>query len=655
MSVVNVNGSVAEYFSLLREMCGISPIAEKMLNLLCALQQKPQLSFEAQKVLLIYLSLLEDGNTRIPLDAERLYAKWEQKWNGLVVQAESRDALKSFKRTEPYLAADTFKPLIMSGVRDIAAGKYTQIIGDNATPLRLQQTPRCDYLISAKHFEDKNHIENIFKSGFFKESLLDGAAVQLAKDFVQGLLREGSPIHFDDRQAEVIARGVSQNLIVTGGPGTGKTTVIGFLLWKLFASDADYLNWDLYMAAPSGKAADRLAESMDDTLREISTAACDENPRFVEKLAKASSYTLHRLLKYSVAKGGFTFNSGNPLPEKAIYIIDEASMIDVSLFAAFLQALPPSGNFKLFILGDPNQLPSVDAGAVLGNILEFDYNFVVKLIRSNRFNDESRIGVLAGKIQRGEEVAFEAAPFNARATYWEERDSVHLIDLDQGQTLSRREELRTVENLVRKWSLKFYAPLMDLAEKVDPDIPSECVTPEQRSICEKLWDAANQARILSAERRGNRGVETLNQIVAETLTPNSSTRFVGQILIFNRNQNEFKLYNGDTGIVVKSNRHEQYFLMLKKQSKFVFYPLSYFAEDCLEPSFAITIHKSQGSGYPNVMMFLPTRKGHPLLNRQILYTGITRTKKQSLTIVATPETFKAACETVIERDTGIEL
>ena len=655
MSVVNVNGSVEEYFSLLREMRGISPIAEKMLNLLCALQQKPQLSFEAQKVLLIYLSLLEDGNTRVPLDAERLYAKWEQKWNGLVVQAESRDALKSFKRTEPYLAADTFKPLIMSGVRDIAAGKYTQIIGDNATPLRLQQTPRCDYLISAKHLEDKNHIENIFKSGFFKESLLDGAAVQLAKDFVQGLLREGSPIHFDDRQAEVIARGVSQNLIVTGGPGTGKTTVIGFLLWKLFASDADYLNWDLYMAAPSGKAADRLAESMDDTLHEISTAACDENPRFVEKLAKASSYTLHRLLKYSVAKGGFTFNSGNPLPEKAIYIIDEASMIDVSLFAAFLQALPPSGNFKLFILGDPNQLPSVDAGAVLGNILEFDYNFVVKLIRSNRFNDDSRIGVLAGKIQRGEEVAFEAAPFNARATYWEERDSVHLIDLDQGQTLSRREELRAVENLVRKWSLKFYAPLMDLAEKVDPDIPSECVTPEQRSICEKLWDAANQARILSAERRGNRGVETLNQIVAETLTPNSSIRFVGQILIFNRNQNEFKLYNGDTGIVVKSNRHEQYFLMLKKQSKFVFYPLSYFAEDCLEPSFAITIHKSQGSGYPNVMMFLPTRKGHPLLNRQILYTGITRTKKQSLTIVATPETFKAACETVIERDTGIEL
>ena len=147
----------------------------------------------------------------------------------------------------------------------------------------------------------------------------------------------------------------------------------------------------------------------------------------------------------------------------------------------------------------------------------------------------------------------------------------------------------------------------------------------------------------------------MNQIVSETLTQAVAPRFVGQILIFNRNQSEFELYNGDTGIVVRSARHDQLFLMLKKKSQFVFYPLSYFPEDCLAPSFAITIHKSQGSGYPNIMMFLPTRKGHPLLNRQILYTGVTRTKKQSLTIVATPETFKAACETVIERDTGIEI
>ena len=651
---VNVNGSAAEFYDVLREMRGISPIAEKMHKLLCDLQQRPALSVNAQKVLYLYLSLLDDGNTRIPLDEKLLDAKWSQKWNGLIVQAESRDALKGVKRKCGYLSSDAFLPIIRDGVRDILSGNYKQIIGD-ATLLHFQQTPQCFYLISSKHFEDKKYIENIFKSGFFKEASIERNAIPQAKAFVQGILHEESQIDFDDCQAEVIARGLTQNLIITGGPGTGKTTVIGFLLWKLFESDADYLNWNLYMAAPSGKAADRLTESMDDTLRDISESVKNAHPDFVNKLAKTSSYTLHRLLKYSASKGGFTFNSNNPLPEKSIYIIDEASMIDVSLFAAFLQALPASGNFKLFILGDPKQLPSVDAGAVLGNILEFERNFVVKLIRSNRFNDKSKIGVLAGKIQRGENIAFDGVAFNPRATYWKEGDSIYFFDLDTGRNLTRKDELRSVESLVRKWTETFYTPLLKLAALVNPDIPPECMTPEQLDVCDELWRVADKARILSAERRGNRGVEVLNQIVSETLTKSTASHFVGQVLLFNRNQNEFNLFNGDTGIVVRSKRYDQLFVMLKKQSKFIFYPLTNFSEDCVESAFAITIHKSQGSGYPNILMFLPTRKGHPLLNRQILYTGVTRTKKQSLTIVATPDTFKAACETVIERDTGIEL
>ena len=651
----HIDGPVSDFYSLLFDLHALSPIVEKMHNLLCSLQHNPYLSVDAQKVLYIYFSLLEDGNTRIPLDAEKLSSKWSKKWNGLVVQAESSKVQMGDMPQESHATAEEFLPIIQNGLQDIVSGKYTQIIGNEGTPLHFQQTPECIYLISGKHLQDKLHIENIFRSGFFKEAQIDNSAIQQSMDFVHGLLREGSPIHFDNRQAEVIARGVSQNLIITGGPGTGKTTVIGFLLWKLLETNADYLNWNLYMAAPSGKAADRLAESMEDTLREISESVRNEKPQFVKKLETASSYTLHRLLKYSAAKGGFNFNSGNPLPEKSIYIIDEASMIDISLFAAFLQALPSSGNFKLFILGDPNQLPSVEAGAVLGNILEFDRNFVVKLVRSNRFNDESKIGLLAGKIQRGESIAFNGVPFNSQACYWEEPDSVHFLNLDDGGPLSRKDELHAITCLVYKWTKKFYTTLISLAESVNPDMSSSGPTTEQLEICEKLWNAANQARILSAERRGNRGVETLNNIISEILTQDPTSPFIGQILTFNRNQNEFKLYNGDTGIVVSSKQDNQFFLMLKKQSKFVFYPLSYFPEDCLEPSYAITIHKSQGSGYPNIMLFLPTRKGHPLLNRQILYTGVTRTKKQSLTIVATPETFRAACDNVIERDTGIEL
>ena len=92
-----------------------------------------------------------------------------------------------------------------------------------------------------------------------------------------------------------------------------------------------------------------------------------------------------------------------------------------------------------------------------------------------------------------------------------------------------------------------------------------------------------------------------------------------------------------------------------EKNDFLFFPLFQLPTDCLQSAFAITIHKSQGSGYKNIMMFLPKYSGHPLLNRQILYTGITRTKKESLTIIASHETFKFAKETLIQRDSGITI
>ena len=174
------------------------------------------------------------------------------------------------------------------------------------------------------------------------------------------------------------------------------------------------------------------------------------------------------------------------------------------------------------------------------------------------------------------------------------------------------------------------------------------------SVREKLWEMSLTKRILSAERRGPRGVEKLNHFACRKLRQVSSSSqkyFPGELLILTKNQTMYKLYNGDTGIVVFEG--ERPYLMLKKD-KFAFYPLSLLPADAIEPAFAITIHKSQGSEYKHVMMFLPTREGHPLLNNQILYTGITRAKS-TLTIVAEAKAFRAACTTVTERDTGIVL
>ena len=145
----------------------------------------------------------------------------------------------------------------------------------------------------------------------------------------------------------------------------------------------------------------------------------------------------------------------------------------------------------------------------------------------------------------------------------------------------------------------------------------------------------------------------MNQYVERLLLEKNRSRKQSKMFMLVKNQKTFRLYNGDMCVLCFDKSGESY-VMFKKGKDFVFYPTYLFPKEVFEMASASTVHKAQGSEYDHVLMFLPSRLGHPLLNRQILYTGITRAK-QSLTIIATPETFKSACETVIERDTGIEL
>jgi exodeoxyribonuclease V alpha subunit len=130
-----------------------------------------------------------------------------------------------------------------------------------------------------------------------------------------------------------------------------------------------------------------------------------------------------------------------------------------------------------------------------------------------------------------------------------------------------------------------------------------------------------------------------------------SKYFPGQLIIITRNQEMYNLYNGDTGVIVFSEGRP-YFMI--KKNDYLFYPLSVLPVDAYETAFAITVHKSQGSEYDHILMFIPIRKGHRVLTNQIIYTGVTRAKK-SVTIVGKRDAFEYACSNVIERDTGISL
>lgn len=704
MTNETVTGTPSEFFDALAEMRGIGQINRHLGNLICEMfklnakdagrKTHAELDGEILKFFYLYLSLQEDGNTRFAMDTESFRQKWTAKWNSLVQLKKSENPGTVFAD------ADNFSGIIKKGIDFVLSDESSPVIekrkeSKKSKDIADQESTKLfvlneNNLYATKYFDAKCTIESIGKEVFRKSETPTANEIKDCIDEIEKLVG----YKLKERQAEAIVRGQKSNLIVTGGPGTGKTTVVLFILWKLLKSNfEEFKDWKIYLAAPSGKAADRMRESLAGNLKGIRKELIDEahkeNYEVFKKLSNLESCTIHRLLRYSIHEGGFAQNEKNKFDEKSIFVIDEASMIDINLFASFMQALPAGdakngeGKARVFILGDPFQLPSVDAGAVLGEILmskRANDEFVVELNESNRFKNAPEIGKLATEIKEYATSPQVNFPDKVFAEYTS-------LDIPTNNTVryasitadSPKDEEARIKQFVAEWA-EFFADFPEAALKINPREISDAADSATRNLKSALWDKSLQMRLLSAERKGSRGVVNLNKLACDSIksafkkkkkTLPASKYFPGELLILTENQSMYKLYNGDTGIVVFDG--ETPYLMLKKAppkklneqnsaggesadngDDFVFYPLAILPEDALEPAFAITIHKSQGSEYDHVTMFLPMKEGHPLLTNQILYTGVTRAKK-SVTIVASAEAFRAACNTVTRRDTGIEL
>ena len=605
------------FINIMLECGGISLLQARLLKFLAGVQKN--LNQDALNFFALLLAKQNDGDTRIPVEEKALLAVLQNKMRNLGVEK-----------------IDAFAASVVNGTRSIEQGEFENIVEMGPDASAFYQKPfvlQDGYVYPSKYYFAKSIVENKVKEFFncapYNESDIQDC-VQCVRSITQG--PQGAGITLEQEQALAVIRGKQENLIVTGGPGTGKTTVIFFLLRELYLNSEKYLHAPLYLAAPSGKAADRMKESVEQSVGLIAADEFETNFAVYNKMSNAESFTLHRLLGYRPGENKFVYNSENRFPENSVFVVDESSMIDLTLFADFLQALPHSA--RVFLLGDAHQLPSVDAGAVLGELLEAKADSTVKLTVSRRFNEKSAIGNLS-KLDSSLPHSF-ILPKD-----WNLREEVQLLNLDT------REKSADLQGILEKWVKEYLDSFVQLASQIVPNKPG------QEELLERVWNFASKARILSAERMGAAGVQNINAAIERLLLAKVNGLPACKIVMLNRNQSSFRLYNGDTGILCTASNGEKY-IMFKGNKGFVFYPEYQFAPDVLESAFAITIHKSQGSEYDHVLMFLPARLGHPLLNRQIIYTGITRAK-ESVTIVATPETFKSACETVITRDTGIQL
>ncbi|SMP41720.1 AAA family ATPase [Fibrobacter sp. UWB10] len=611
--------------------CGAVTLLQKRL-----LDAIPEFCPDADSHLIDLLALLlcrqGRGDTRIPLDLDRLESRLLNTLENFAVPSNS-----------------AYMESLQSAVAKMNGGDYESVVGGGDSEESFFKKPftlKDNYLYPSKYFYSKLVVEKRVRELFVAHSF-DKSDVAKCIERVATFTKDsaGNPVRLEEAQAEAILRGVYENLIITGGPGTGKTTVIFFLLRELYCVHPELLEHPLYLAAPSGKAADRMKESIVSSMNLVCSEELENNFAVYDKIAKAETYTLHRLLGYLPNENKFFHDEDNPFPESAVFVIDESSMVDITLFGAFLKAIPR--NAKIFLLGDADQLPPVDAGAVLGDLLGVKLNSTVMLTVSRRFNKNSEIGQLASLENVENRFAFK--PISS----WNPGDAQNAVQLLATSSEINRAE---IDSLLKKWFEQYMLDFATLASQIDPK--RECSPQDEESLLrQKVWDICTHSKILSAERQGVIGTDSINQYIEQFVEKQTFEKYRGKkvckMLMLVKNQKTFRLYNGDMCVLCYDKFGESY-VMFKKGNDFVFYPTYLFPKDVFELAYASTVHKAQGSEYDHVLMFLPTRPGHPLLNRQILYTGITRAK-QSVTIIATPETFKSACETVIERDTGIEL
>ena len=477
-----------------------------------------------------------------------------------------------------------------------------------------------------RYFNYETMILNRIMEFIAAEKILEAERTDLLnkhQSFIKGLFNSAGPegkIIANWPLAAVITGILNNFTIITGGPGTGKTTTVAKILAILFMMDPGL---KVALAAPTGKAAARMAES-------LKKANLQVDAGITEKFQSMQPSTIHRLLKYIPDSPYFKHNRQNPL-DYDVLIIDESSMIDVALFAKLLDAIGPKT--RLILLGDKDQLASVEAGSLFGDLCQAQ--------KSLNIFTESR----AGLINSFCELSSAQITQNSIAEKANHPLFQHIIELQYSHRFKSEEGIGKFSGAIiqndEEVIQSFLIPGADLQVQVDMEYSQKLfedfVKGYEEYIREKDIKTAllklNGLKILCAIRDGEQGLYALNRKVEKYLSERKLISLTNEFyehrpILVSSNNYVLGLFNGDVGIIRKDEKG-----VLKawfEDSEGTIIPFIPGLLSSVETVYAMTIHKSQGSEFDRVMLVLPDVENISILTRELVYTGLTRAKSRIL-------------------------
>lgn len=500
------------------------------------------------------------------------------------------------------------------------------------------------------------------------------------------LLKIGEKGCLSPMQVRALGAITQKNFIVlTGGPGTGKTTTVARMIEILRQTNPEK-RLDIKLAAPTGKAANRLKES-------IQNEAPSSESDFYGKL---EAVTLHKLLgsKPGVIEN-FTYDAKNKLSGD-VFIIDEASMVSLLMFKKFLEAIPQDA--KVIVIGDPDQLSSVEVGTVLADI--------VKGMQNQARRDISIDLSESIKLDNTLKKLWEKVATSAEEEWPNDHSETSFIQLHNGlvaltQGHRNKGGVSTLVKLIKDQDIQKAIELLksdekdvtlidslnsnssykeeliqhykDLSQKVSELYKQEKdnqISPEELDQqYATLLDEMNNLRLLCAKKRGTKAgansVQEWNALISKEIEKEfGSTKSdidaygerIGSVLVVRKNQSTLDIQNGDTGLLVKRVTQEgrsSFKLVLPGKERGTVRYISRPQIEAAELGYAITIHKSQGSEYKHALVMLANEADSPLNLRELIYTGVSRAK-QKVTVIGSEEVLEQGLTRQVERASRLD-